>query len=267
MSHQTLKDPLTEGRIHPTALVEPGAVIGPGCVIHAYAIITRHCRLDEGVVVHPHAVLGGDPQDLRFDPAVESGVHIGARTVIREQVTINRATQPGSSTTLGPDCFLMTASHVAHDCVIGERVVMANAVLLAGHVQVGAHVFIGGGVGVHQFCRIGESAMISGGARISSDVPCYMMASERNIAHGLNLVGLRRRGISREALRELKALVRELDPSAGNVRALAQEWLAQDRCQTPEARNLLAFYGGGTRPFVCRRRDRLSDQEAGASFL
>lgn len=248
-----------EAHIHPTALVEPGAVIGRGCVIHAYAIITRHCRLDENVVVHPHAVLGGDPQDLRFDPGVESGVVIGAGTVIREQVTINRATQPGGSTTIGSGCFLMTASHVAHDCVVGDRVVMANAVLLAGHVHVGAHAFIGGGAVVHQFGRIGESAMIGGGARISCDVPCYMMASERNTSNGLNLVGLRRRGVGREALRELKALVRELDPAGRDVRKLAQQALQESRFVTPEAHNLLAFYASGTRPFVRRRRDRLDD--------
>lgn len=259
MPHQTPKPPLAEGRIHPTALVEPGAVLGRGCVIHAYAIITRHCRLEEGVAVHPHAVLGGDPQDLRFDPATDSGVVIGARTVVREQVTINRATRPGGSTTVGSDCFLMTASHVGHDCTIGDRVVMANAVLLAGHVQVGAHVFIGGGAAVHQFCRIGESAMIGGGARISCDVPCYMMASERNTSNGLNLVGLRRRGVGREALRELKAIIRELDPAGRDVRRLAQQALAENRFPTPEARNLLVFYSSGSRPFVRRRRERLQD--------
>ncbi|MBS0612022.1 MAG: acyl-ACP--UDP-N-acetylglucosamine O-acyltransferase [Proteobacteria bacterium] len=248
-----------QARVHPTALVEPGARLGARCVIHAYAIVGRHCRLDEGVVVHSHAVLGGDPQDLRFDPAVNSGVHIGARTVIREHVTVNRSTRPESQTVVGADCFLMASSHVAHDCVVGERVVMANAVLLAGHVHVGAHAFIGGNAVVHQFCRIGESAMIGGGARISSDVPCYLMASERNTSYGLNLVGLRRRGVGRDALRELKALVRELDPVGSNVRKLAQQLLEQNRYVTPEARQLLAFYTSGTRPFVRRRRDRAEE--------
>lgn len=112
----------------------------------------------------PFAVVGGDPQDLSFEAANDSKVRVGARTVIREHVTISRATRTGASTEIGDDCFLMAASHVAHDCHIGDRVVLANAVLLAGHVQIGDRAFLGGGAVVHQFCRIGESAMIGGGA-------------------------------------------------------------------------------------------------------
>jgi UDP-N-acetylglucosamine acyltransferase len=121
-------------------------------------------------VVHPFAVIGGDPQDLSFDAATASGVRIGARTVIREHVTISRATRAAAATEVGTDCFLMAGCHVAHDCRIGHRVVIANAVLLAGHVQIGDRAFLGGGAVIHQFCRIGEGAMIGGGARISRDI-------------------------------------------------------------------------------------------------
>src|SRR5208282_6372730 len=105
-------------------------------------------------------------------------------------VTISRATKAGGSTQIGSDCFLMAACHVAHDCRIGDRVVIANAVLLAGHVQIGDRVFLGGGAVIHQFVRIGESAMIGGGGRISSDVAPFCIATERNTVYGLNVVGL-----------------------------------------------------------------------------
>ncbi len=181
-------------QIHPTALIQEGARLGACCVIHAHAVISGHCELGEGVVVHPFAVIGGDPQDVSFDANTQSGVRIGARTVIREHVTINRATKNGTSTEIGSDCFLMASCHVAHDCRVGDRVVITNAVLLAGHVLVGDRAFLGGGAVIHQFCRIGESAMIGGGARISRDVAPYTLATERNAMIGLNFVGLRRRG-------------------------------------------------------------------------
>src|SRR5690606_10952257 len=133
------------------ALVEPGAQLGAGCEIMAYAVVTRHCVLGDGVVVHPFAVVGGDPQYLKFDPTIASHVRIGARSVIREHVTINRSIHPGKATVLGEQCFLMAASHVAHDCEVGNHVVFANAALLAGHVTVGDHTFIGGSAAVHQF--------------------------------------------------------------------------------------------------------------------
>ena len=148
--------------IHPTAIVEDGAQLGAGCVIHPHAIVTRHCVLGDGVVVHPFAVVGGDPQDLSFDPATRSGVRIGARTVIREHVTIHRATKADGWTEVGAGCFLMVSCHVAHDCRLADKVIMANAVLLAGHVQIGEGAFVGGGAAVHQFGRIGEGAMIGG---------------------------------------------------------------------------------------------------------
>jgi UDP-N-acetylglucosamine acyltransferase len=240
--------------IHPTALVEEGARIGEGCVIHAHALIGRHCRLEAGVVVHPYAVLGGDPQDLGFKPDTPSGVRIGARTVIREHVTVNRATQPGQETTVGADCFLMTGCHVAHDCRIGDRVVIANAVLLAGHVKIGDRAFLGGGAVIHQFCRIGESVMIGGGGRISSDVAPYCLATERNTIYGLNMVGLRRRGFPREVLLEIKSAFRSVLGSGGNPRELARASLDRGEYRSNEARAFLQFFLEGRRTFSRVRR-------------
>lgn len=232
--------------------------MGAGCVVHAHAVVTRYCDLEDGVVVHPAAVIGGDPQDLSFDPAIESRVSIGARTVLREHVTINRATKPGATTRVGADCYLMTGSHVAHDCQIGQRVVIANAVLLGGHIHVGDHTFLGGGAVIHQFCRIGEGVMIGGGARISNDVPPYCMATERNALIGLNVVGLRRRGISREAFREVKRVFHALDQPVGNLREIAAALLNAGDLQSAEALRFLDFFGGGRRGFVRTRRGAAS---------
>jgi UDP-N-acetylglucosamine acyltransferase len=237
-------------QIHPNAMVEEGAQLGAGCVIHAYASISRHCQVAEGVIVHPFAVIGGDPQDLSFKADTPSGVRIGAGTVIREHVTISRATRPSGWTQIGTDCFLMASSHVAHDCQIGDRVVMANAVLLAGHVHVQDRAFLGGGAVVHQFCRIGENAMIGGGARISQDVPPFCMATERNALIGLNLVGLRRRGLERAALSELKRAYHALNDQTVNLRERALSLLQQGAFATREAQQFLEFFGAGQRQFV-----------------
>lgn len=240
--------------VHPTALIEDGARLGEGCVIHAHALIRARCELGDGVAVHPFAVIGGDPQDLSFAAATASGVRVGARTVIREHVTISRATRAGGNTEIGADCFLMAGCHVAHDCRIGHRVVIANAVLLAGHVQVGDRAFLGGGAVIHQFCRIGEGAMIGGGARISRDVPPFTLATERNTLIGLNVVGLRRRGIDRATFSEVKRVFRALDAPVGDLRALAAAALRTGDFQSAEARSYLEFFAGGKRGFARTHR-------------
>src|SRR5205814_6653142 len=142
------------------------ATLGADCEIMAYAVVTKHVILGDRVIVHPFAVIGGDPQYLKFNRASATGVRVGAGSVLREHVTINRSIFPGKFTSIGANCFLMSASHVAHDCEVADNVVFANAALLAGHVSVGEHTFIGGGAAVHQFCRIGESVMVAGHASI-----------------------------------------------------------------------------------------------------
>ncbi len=252
------------GSIHPTAIVEDGARLGPGCIVHAHAIVRRHAELGEGVIVHPGAVIGGDPQDLKFDPTTDSGVRIGARTVLREHVTVNRATRPGTCTEVGADCFLMTGSHVAHDGRLGDGVVLANAVLLGGHVQVGERAFLGGGALFHQFVRIGPLAMISGGARMAQDVAPYVMAAERNEVIGLNVVGARRRGFARETIAEIKRAFRAVYFAPGNIRELAAAALAGGGYASAEACAFLAFFAGGRRGFARARRGAQADTEAEA---
>jgi UDP-N-acetylglucosamine acyltransferase len=240
--------------IHPTAIIESGAVIGPDCVIHARAIVTRHAVLGAGVVVHPCAVIGGDPQYLRFDPACASGVEIGAGSIVREHCTINRSIHAGQSTRIGARCFLMANAHVGHDCRVGDDVVLANNVMLAGHVSIGDHAFVGGGAGLHQFCRLGESVMIGGLARLSQDVPPFVMAAERNEIFGLNLVGLRRRAVPGDAVRELRDAFRIVYLQGGNVRDNARAALSGVACTSAATRRFLEFFGGGSRGFARPRR-------------
>ncbi len=226
----------------------------------AHAILTRHCVLGDRVVVHPFAVIGGDPQYLKFDRALATGVSIGASTVIREHVTINRSIYAGKQTVIGANCFLMAASHVAHDCEVADNVVLANAALLAGHVSVGEHTFFGGGAAVHQFCRVGESVMVAGHASITRDVPHFTMVAERDEVIGFNAVGLRRRGFSRAAIAELKAAFQEVYFTPGNIRDLAAKRLAANAFETPEARRFLEFFAGGKRSFARARRASLEEE-------
>lgn len=247
--------------IHPTAIVEPGSEIGADCEIMAYAVVTRHVVLEPRVVVHPFAVIGGDPQYLQFVRGLTTGVRIGAGTVIREHVTINRSISDGKFTTIGENCFLMAASHVAHDCHVGNNVVLANAALLAGHVSVGDHTFFGGGSAVHQFCRIGEGVMVAGHASITRDVPHFTMVAERDDIIGFNVVGLRRRGVSRASVAELKAAFQDVYFTAGNIREVAKDRLAANAFETAEAKRFLEFFADGKRSFARARRSASEESD------
>lgn len=245
--------------IHPAALVEAGARLGAGCVVHAHAVVTRHALLGDGVVVHPFAVVGGDPQYLKFDPATASGVRVGAGTVIREHGTLNRSIHAGQDTVVGARCFLMANAHVGHDCVVEDDVVLANNVMLAGHVAVGRHTFVGGGAGVHQFVRIGEGAMVAGLARVTLDVAPFLLVAERDEVPGLNLVGLRRRGVPREAIGELKAACARV-LRGGDPREHAAALLAAGPVSA-EVRRFLEFFAGGKRGFARLRRGAGEDAD------
>lgn len=234
--------------IHPTAIIEEDVQLGAGCVVHPYAVIRRHSVLGEGVVVHAFAVIGGDPQYLKFDPATKSGVRVGAGTVIREHVTINRSIHPDQSTSVGARCFLMANSHVGHDCAVADDVVLANNVMLAGHVEVGSFTFVGGGAGIHQFVRIGEGVMVGGLTRLTRDVAPCLMVAERDEVPGFNVVGLKRRGFSREAIRELKDSYHAVF-GGGDPRHNAAARLAAG-IATAEARRFLEFFAAGKRGFA-----------------
>jgi len=208
--------------IHPTAIVNPGATfgdaisigayaviegdtyIGDGTEIRAHAVIKRFTTLGPGNTVYEGAVLGGEPQDLGFVDC-RSYLRIGANNRIREDVTMHRGTQPESATTVGSDCFIMANAHVAHNCILGDGVIIANNVALAGHVDIEDRAFISGGVVVHQFCRIGRIAMIGGNSKVVQDcLPFVITDGMPGRARGLNIVGLRRAGFGSSGLRNLK---------------------------------------------------------------
>lgn len=241
--------------IHPTAIIEDGAQLGADCDIHAHVIIKRHAVLGDRVSVHAFSVIGGDPQYLRFDGATSSSVTIGAGTVIREHVTINRSIYEGRSTSVGENCFFMAGCHLAHDCVVGSDVVIANQAMLAGHVSVGDRAFVGGNAAVHQFVRVGEGTMIGGTARITRDLAPFTLVAERDEVSGLNLVGLKRRGLPRETIRELKEAFREVYFTPGNIRETARFALESGRFASREAQAFLTFFREGKRSFARPARE------------
>ncbi|HEX6737333.1 MAG TPA: acyl-ACP--UDP-N-acetylglucosamine O-acyltransferase [Vicinamibacteria bacterium] len=201
-------------RVGPYAVIEDGVVLGAGTEVRAHVVVKRFTTLGVENVVHEGAVLGGEPQDLAFSGA-ESALVVGDRNVIREGVTIHRATTPGGATVIGSDCFFMAYSHVAHDDRLADRVVLANNVALAGHVSLGERAFLSGGVVVHQFSAVGRLAMIGGNAKVTQDcLPFVITDGVPARARGLNVVGLRRAGFNAASLRVLKQAYRLLLRSA-----------------------------------------------------
>ncbi|MBG31006.1 MAG: acyl-[acyl-carrier-protein]--UDP-N-acetylglucosamine O-acyltransferase [Opitutae bacterium] len=247
--------------IGPYAIVEKGVILGDGCELQAHAVVKHGSELGPECFVGHSSVIGGDPQMSGFDRSLETGVRIGERVSIRENVTVHRSAFEGKHTLVGENALLMVGCHVGHDCEIGSDVTIANAALLAGHVVLGDHVFVGGGAAFHQFVRVGESAMIGGLAAISLDVPPFLTVAERNMACGPNLVGLRRRGFSGEALTEIKFLYKVLFMEGGNPRALAAKIHHTPECpKTPEGLRFLEFFAEGERGFV-RSRSRVKDKD------
>ena len=236
------------------AVIEDGVELGSGCIIREHAIIRSGTILGQGCVIDAHAVIGGLPQDLSFNPATPSGVRIGDNVTIREGVTVNRATFEGQFTEVGDNCMLMANSHLGHDCKVGRNVILANNVMLAGKVSVGDFTFIGGGTGIHQFCRIGESAMVGGLARVSQDVPPFCMMAERNDLVGLNLIGRKRRGFEREAIKELKKLYHLVFGVEGRPKVLAEGALKDGMATTGIGRQFLEFLAGESNKGVIRPR-------------
>jgi UDP-N-acetylglucosamine acyltransferase len=242
--------------IHPTAIIDPKAeldgsvIVGPFCVIDADVKVGAGCRLYQGVYLtgwteigpgcelHPGVIVGHAPQDTKY-AGERTYCRIGRGSILREHVTVHRGTTPESETLVGEDCFLLAGTHVAHNCVIGNRVTLINNVLMGGHVHIADGVTVGGAGGIHQFVRIGELAMLAATGRFVMDVVPYALTDTRGKIAGLNRVGLRRAEMPREEIAELRNAYRILFGQRRPFRQ-AVEHLAGN-VGTPAGRTLLDF--------------------------
>ncbi len=264
---------MTATIIHPTAIVEPGAQlgagvqIGPFCHVGPHVVLGDESRLVSHVVlaghttigprarIFPFASIGNPPQDLKY-AGEPTQLIIGSDCTIREGVTMNPGTVQGTSrTVVGDRCVFLANSHVAHDCVVGNNVVMSNNVMLAGHCKIGDFVILGGGAGVHQFVRIGAHAFIGGLSGVENDIIPYGMALG-NRAHlaGLNIIGLRRRGFTRDQIHDLRRAYRLLFANEGTLKERVED-VAEEFAKHPIVHEILDFIREGGDRAICTPRD------------
>ncbi|MCB1473127.1 MAG: acyl-ACP--UDP-N-acetylglucosamine O-acyltransferase [Rhodobiaceae bacterium] len=260
-------------KIHATAVVDPSAQlgedveIGPFCVVggdvqlgdrvklRSHVSVDGHTVLGQGCDVHPFAALGGAPQHLGYK-GEPTRLEIGAGTVIRESVTMNRGTANGDAVTrIGKNGFFMAYSHVAHDCIVGDGVVFANSATLAGHCHVGDGVIIGGLSAVHQHCRIGTGAIVGGVSGVAKDViPFGSVLGARAELGGLNIIGLKRRGYDRQAIHDVRSAYRMIFSGSGTLQDRAH--LAEEAFKGSELVQLIVdFLKSGSGRAFCTPRD------------
>ncbi|MDA0330130.1 MAG: acyl-ACP--UDP-N-acetylglucosamine O-acyltransferase [Gemmatimonadetes bacterium] len=226
--------------VGPWALVGPGVVIGAGTHVGPRVLIEKHTSVGEDCFLANGAVLGTDPQDLKY-MGEHSTLVIGDRTIVREFATLNRGTSAHGRTIVGSDCLLMAYTHVAHDCEIGNHVILANSVHMAGHVSIEDWAIVGGVTPIHQFVRIGAHAFVGGGSRVPQDVPPYCRAAGNPPKlYGLNTVGLDRRGLSEDVRKALKRTYRLLFQSDLSL-TKALDRVDDEVMGFPEVRHLVAF--------------------------
>jgi UDP-N-acetylglucosamine acyltransferase len=270
--------------IHPTAIVDRGAEIaadveiGPYCVIGPHVVIHEGCRLASHVnltghtsvgartVIAPFASLGTPPQSVKYRGG-RTRLVIGEECDIREHVTINTGTEDGGGVTeIGSHCFLLVGSHVGHDSHIGNNVTLANNAVLGGHVTVGDHSFLGGHAAVHQFVRLGEGVMISGVSGVAADViPFAFAIGQRAVLDGLNVIGLRRRGCTRDDLHRLRRAYRTLFLDSGVFRERLAA-VEQDFGADPLVGKVIAFIrSGNSRPLMLPFNTTRTTDQAGAA--
>lgn len=247
--------------IHPEAKIAEKVEIGP------FVTIARDVRIGEGTWIGPQvtifdgvrigancrifpgAVLGSIPQDLKFENE-ETLLEIGNNVTIREYCTLNRGTKANNKTTIGDNTLIMAYSHVAHDCIIGEHVVLANNATLAGHIEIGNHAIVGGMVAVHQFTNIGESAYIAGGSLVRKNVPPFVKVAREPLSYaGVNSVGLRRRGFSNKQINNIHEIYRILFVKGISV-SKALQHIEATISATPERDKILGFIDGGEKGLV-----------------
>lgn len=272
--------------IHPTALVDPRArlgarvrigaytVVGPAAVLADdvelghHVVVEGRVELGAGVRVGHGSILGGVPQDLKFKEGTPSGVRIGARTVLREHVTVHRATTPEGWTTIGCDGLVMSLAHVAHDCRLGDAVIVINYAGITGHCEIGDRATIGGMCGMGPFTRVGTAAYIGGMAKLNADVPPYMLAvGQPATVRGVNVIGLRRAGMPPAERRALQDAYRLLYRS-GLAPKRALDRVRAEVAACPPVAQLVEFIEGATRHGICgppRAHEVEDDPTAGST--
>ena len=255
--------------IHPTSIIHPDARLAEGVTVGPYSIISENVHIGRGTKIGAHAVIkpfvkigcdneiyqfasiGEVPQDLKFG-GEETWLEIGDRNRIREFTTLNRGTVGGGGATkIGSDCLIMSYAHVAHDCVIEDRVILANSVQMAGHVHIYEQAIIGGGTVIHQFVRVGEHSMVGGGSALPQDIAPYMIAAgNRAELSGLNIIGLTRRGFSAESIASLKKAYKMLFRSGLTVKDAVNK-IREEVPPCAEVNRLIEFVTTSERG-VCR---------------
>jgi UDP-N-acetylglucosamine acyltransferase len=239
--------------IGPFTVVEKNVTIAEGTQIASNVLIASGTRIGNGCKISHGAVLGTLPQDLKFG-GEETTLEIGSNTTIREYCTLNRGTKAHMKSVVGSNCFLMAYVHVAHDCSVGNNVILANSVNMAGHVEIEDNVIIGGMTPIHQFVRIGQHAMVGGGLRASKDIPPYILAGSDPMSfEGTNIIGLKRRGFSQEAIANIEKTYHYLYEMGLNV-SQAVDKIKSDLPQTPEVINILEFISKSKRGIIGRKR-------------
>ncbi|MBG51953.1 MAG: acyl-ACP--UDP-N-acetylglucosamine O-acyltransferase [Alphaproteobacteria bacterium] len=259
--------------IHPTALVDPKAELATDVVVGPYSIVGPRVTLGEGVKIHSHVVVDGKtsigakteiypfasigqpPQDLKYR-GEESQLIVGENNTIREHVTMNSGTEGGGLITkVGNNCAFLAASHVGHDTIVGDYVVMSNNVMLAGHCHIGNHVIIGGGAGIHQFSRVGDHAFIGGMSGVENDViPFGIVLGNRARLAGLNIIGLKRRGFDRERIQALRGAYRVLFADDGTLHDRVDAVASQFVDQT-DVMQIVNFLRADKSRSICTPRD------------
>ena len=235
--------------VEPFAYIEDNVVIGAGTRIMAHACIMSGARIGKNCTIFPNAAISGIPQDLKFEDE-ESLAIIGDNTPVRECATVNRGTKSRGQTVVGNNCLLMAYCHVAHDCVLKDNVIVGNSVQIAGEVEVDDYAIISGGTLVHQFTRVGKHTMIQGGTRLGKDIPPYTVAGREPVSYvGLNIVGLRRRGFTREQINNIQEIYRYLYLSGYNI-SQALEKIENELTETDERIDIINFVRASSRGVV-----------------
>ena len=246
-------------RIGPFCHVGPDAELADGVELLSHAVVHGRTRIGAGTRIFPFASVGHQPQDLKYE-GEPSMLVIGSKCVIREGVTINPGTKAGGlQTVIGDGCVFLANSHVGHDCRLGDHIILSNNVMLAGHVRMGDYVICGGGAAVIQFSRIGAHAFIGGLSGVENDLIPYGLAMG-NRAHlaGLNLVGLRRRGFSREAIHDLRRAYRLLFAAEGTLKERVED-VAAEFADHPQVHEILDFIRDGGDRSICMPRQSIDN--------